>query len=78
MPQIIFLDVRNGHDYNSIPVNYILFRNMNAFSMPERVGLGNILTWNNNSVSWYASSSAADQFNTSGKTYYYMAICTAE
>ena len=33
---------------------------------------GNILTWDNNSISWYNQSLAALQCNSNGTTYYYI------
>ena len=32
------------------------------------------VTWSGNSIIWYSSSSASDQLNTSGTTYYYVAL----
>ena len=34
----------------------------------------NVVTWSNNSVSWYSKSNAQRQFNMSGATVYYFAI----
>ena len=32
------------------------------------------VTWSGNSIIWYSSNSAADQLNTAGTTYYYVAL----
>lgn len=77
-PQIIFMDIHTTDDYNSVPQYYLFFYGATeAFAFGE--SKRNILTWSDTSVSWYfpderVSEAAEHQFNTSGKTYRYLAI----
>jgi hypothetical protein len=76
-PQIIFLDTAGYNHYNSIPEYYILFRGSNY--LYGRNFTGSIgLAWDDNTVSWWYSKDAYNQFNESEKVYCYMALCTEE
>ena len=76
-PQVIFMDVRTANDYNTIPQYYIMFHGA-PYTFAPGDSSRNVLSWTNNGVSWYfggrGSSAASGQFNTSGVTYYYIAI----
>lgn len=50
----------------------ILIKDMDRATIDLREGV--IVSWTNNSVSWYSTVSASSQLNESGTTYYYFAI----
>lgn len=79
-PKMVFLNVQEMHSFNSQTIYYILFPGMTWFPEPNS-GSPNHLTWLEDGISWYFSSSgdnaqtqARKQYNTLGETYSYVAI----
>ena len=76
--QIVLLDVSTCHNFNSTPEYYFLFRQAANFMPDETSNGSNVLTWSDNSVSWYYTGWNSDgpkyQFNQSGQTYHYILI----
>ena len=79
-PKMVFLNTQEMTSYNSQPKYYILFSGMTWFPEPGS-GSPNYLTWLEDGISWYFSSSsdsaqtqARKQYNTLGETYSYVAV----
>lgn len=68
-PKLVIL--ANAYSYNGQPMHVIFQNPVKSAIYFESL----TVAWTGNTVSWYSSSSKADyQLNTSGKTYYYIAI----
>ena len=81
LPQIVFLNIQEATDYNSVPEYYILFRGCSkaiGFETSDKC----TISWNEKTLSWYTTSTRSDaakyQFNTKDKVYQYIAICIKE
>ena len=76
-PKVVILDTRTNHHANGTPKHFILFEGQTAFPGLQSLS-SNLVTWGEKSVSWYFGSNDSDrpaqQFNTEGKVYHYIAL----
>lgn len=71
-PKFVFVtnDYTSGHGFSS----FVYGATQGLVMYTSQVLYRNILSWSNNSVTWYCTSNANGQLNVSGHTYYYFAI----
>jgi len=75
-PQIVFINIQEIKHYNTVPEYYIFFRDA-AYGMPYETGNPCSLTWTDRGLSFYNTEKDPKyQYNKSGTTYHYMAICS--
>jgi hypothetical protein len=74
VPKVVFISPKDTHTYNAFP--YIV-GNTRFYLQQGSTTVSNAVTWSGTKMSWYTISSGASaesQCNTSGTTYYYVAI----